>query len=139
MIEVRDLRKSFGTTTAVGGVSFDVRDGETFGLLGPNGAGKSTTIGMLTGAIRPDGGSIRINGGHSPTEAAARMAIGFAPQDLSLYEEMSAVENLMFFGRLYRLAGDALRKRANWAIEFAGLADRQKDRVKTFSGGMKRR
>lgn len=139
MIEVCELRKSFGATTAVGGVSFDVRDGETFGLLGPNGAGKSTTIGMLTGAIRPDGGSIRINGGHSPTEAAARMAIGFAPQDLSLYEEMSAVENLMFFGRLYHLAGDQLRERAAWAIEFAGLADRQKDRVKTFSGGMKRR
>jgi ABC-2 type transport system ATP-binding protein len=139
MIEVRELHKSFGATAAVGGVSFDVRDGETFGLLGPNGAGKSTTIGMLTGAIRPDKGSIGINGGHSPTEASARMAIGFAPQNLSLYEELSAVENLIFFGRLYQLAGKELHERVEWALEFAGLSDRQKDRVKTFSGGMKRR
>jgi ABC-2 type transport system ATP-binding protein len=139
MIEVRELQKSFGATAAVGGLSFDVRDGETFGLLGPNGAGKSTTIGMLTGAIRPDGGSIRINGSQSPTEASTRMAIGFAPQDLSLYEELSAIENLTFFGRLYQLAGNELRERVAWALEFAGLADRQKDRVKTFSGGMKRR
>jgi ABC-2 type transport system ATP-binding protein len=139
MIEVRDLEKSFGTTTAVGGVSFDVRDGETYGLLGPNGAGKSTTIGMLTGAIRPDGGSIRIGGGQSPTEASTRKEIGFAPQNLSLYEELSAVENLTFFGRLYQLAGNKLRDRVAWSLDFAGLTDRQKDRVKTFSGGMKRR
>src|SRR5882757_6760902 len=109
MIKVRDLEKSFGATVAVGDVSFDVRDGETFGLLGPNGAGKSTTIGMLTGAIRPDGGSIRVNGSQSPTEASARMTIGFAPQGLSLYEELSAVENLTFFGRLYQLVGKELR------------------------------
>src|SRR5882757_1913853 len=139
MIEVRELKKSFGTTAAVGGVSFDVRDGETFGLLGPNGAGKSTTIGMLTGAIRPDGGSIRIGGGQSPTEVSTRKEIGFAPQNLSLYEELSAVENLTFFGRLYQLAGKNLQERVGWALEFAGLSDRQKDRVKTFSGGMKRR
>jgi ABC-2 type transport system ATP-binding protein len=109
MIEVRELQKSFGATAAVGGVSFDVRDGETFGLLGPNGAGKSTTIGMLTGAIRPDGGSIRIDGSQSPTEASTRMEIGFAPQNLSLYEDLSAVENLTFFGRLYQLVGKQLR------------------------------
>jgi ABC-2 type transport system ATP-binding protein len=139
MIEVRELQKSFGATAAVGGVSFDVRDGETFGLLGPNGAGKSTTIGMLTGAIRPDGGSIRINGSQSPTEASTRREIGFAPQNLSLYEDLSAVENLTFFGRLYQLFGKQLRERVRWALEFAGLSDRQKDRVKTFSGGMKRR
>jgi ABC-2 type transport system ATP-binding protein len=139
MIEVRELRKSYGATIAVGGVSFDVRDGETFGLLGPNGAGKSTTIGMLTGAMQPDGGSIRIDGAHSPTEAAARQGIGFAPQNLSLYEEFSAVENLTFFGRLYELSGDTLQERVGWALEFAGLADRRRDRVKTFSGGMKRR
>jgi ABC-2 type transport system ATP-binding protein len=139
MIEVRDIRKSYDQTLAVGGVSFDVRDGETFGLLGPNGAGKSTTIGMLTGATRPDSGSIRINGNQSPADASARMAIGFAPQDLSLYEELSAVENLTFFGRLYQLAGKMLRERVEWALEFAGLSDRRKDRVKTYSGGMKRR
>jgi ABC-2 type transport system ATP-binding protein len=139
MIEVRELRKSFGATAAVRGVSFEVRDGETFGLLGPNGAGKSTTIGMLTGAIRPDGGSIRVNGGPAPSNAATRLGIGFAPQELSLYEEFSAIENLVFFGRLYQLAGRALHERVGWAIDFAGLADRAKDRVKTFSGGMKRR
>jgi ABC-2 type transport system ATP-binding protein len=139
MIEVRDLHKRFGATTAVDGVSFEIRRGETFGLLGPNGAGKSTTIGMLTGVIRPDSGTMRINGTASPTDAAARMAIGVAPQNLSLYEELSAAENLSFFGRLYRLSSDKLRKRIDWALAFAGLDDRRKARVKTFSGGMKRR
>jgi ABC-2 type transport system ATP-binding protein len=139
MIEVRNLRKSFGPTVAVHDVSFEIRDGETFGLLGPNGAGKSTTIGMLTGAIRPDGGSILIDATHPPTEAATRMKIGFAPQDLSLYEELTAAENLAFFGRLYALTGDQLHDRVAWALKFAGLTDRRRDRVKTFSGGMKRR
>jgi ABC-2 type transport system ATP-binding protein len=139
MLEVYDLHKRFGATTAVDGVSFEIRRGETFGLLGPNGAGKSTTIGMLTGVIRPDRGTTRINGTSSPTDAAARMAIGVAPQNLSLYEELSAAENLNFFGRLYRLSGDELTNRVDWALAFAGLADRRKARVKTFSGGMKRR
>jgi ABC-2 type transport system ATP-binding protein len=139
MIEVRDLRKSYGATTAVDGVTFTIRDGETFGLLGPNGAGKSTTIGMLTGAIRPDSGSIGINGSAEPGNAAARMNLGVAPQALSLYEELSAIENLAFFAQLYRLSGARLRERIDWALDFAGLADRREHRVKTFSGGMKRR
>ena len=139
MIEVRELRKTFGATPAVAGVSFDIRDGETFGLLGPNGAGKSTTIGMLIGAIKPDAGSVVMGGTAEPSQAAARMAIGVAPQALSLYEELSAFENLRFFARLYRLSGATLKERIDWALDFAGLADRQKDRVKTFSGGMKRR
>jgi ABC-2 type transport system ATP-binding protein len=139
MIEVRDLRKKFGEIAAVAGVSFDIREGETFGLLGPNGAGKSTTIGMLTGAIRPDSGSVRIGGRHEPTGAATRTLIGLAPQSLSLYEELSAAENLGFFARLYNLSGTHLRDRIAWALEFAGLSDRRRDRVKTFSGGMKRR
>jgi ABC-2 type transport system ATP-binding protein len=139
MIEVRELRKTFGATPAVAGVSFDIRDGETFGLLGPNGAGKSTTIGMLIGAIKPDAGSVVMGGTAEPSQAAARMAIGVAPQSLSLYEELSAFENLRFFARLYRLSGATLKERIDWALDFAGLADRQKDRVKTFSGGMKRR
>jgi ABC-2 type transport system ATP-binding protein len=139
MIEVRGLKKAFGKTTAVAGVSFDICDGETFGLLGPNGAGKSTTIGMLIGAIRPDGGSILIDGAKEPCEAATRKSLGVAPQSLSLYEELSAAENLVFFARLYELAGARLKDRVNWALEFAGLTDRRKDRVKTFSGGMKRR
>jgi ABC-2 type transport system ATP-binding protein len=139
MIEVRDLRKNFGRTTAVDGVSFEIRRGETFGLLGPNGAGKSTTIGMLTGVIRPDSGTTRIDGHSSPTDAAARMALGVAPQNLSLYEELSAGENLAFFARLYRLSGAVLKQRIDWALEFAGLEDRRRERVKAYSGGMKRR
>jgi ABC-2 type transport system ATP-binding protein len=139
MLEIRELRKTFGSISAVDGVSFDIRDGETFGLLGPNGAGKSTTIGMLTGAITPDSGAVRIDGSAAPAEVAARMKLGIAPQALSLYEELSASENLAFFARLYSLAGATLQERVDWALEFAGLAERRKDRVKTFSGGMKRR
>jgi len=139
MIEVRDLRKSFGTTTAVAGITFNVRPGETFGLLGPNGAGKSTTIAMLTGALTPDIGTIRLADGGAPNEAPARARIGVAPQALSLYEELTAAENLTFFGRLYGLKGQRLAERVDWALDFAGLTDRRKSRVKTFSGGMKRR
>jgi ABC-2 type transport system ATP-binding protein len=139
MIEVRDLHKLFGTTIAVNGVSFDVCPGETFGLLGPNGAGKSTTIAMLTGALTPDSGSIRLADRGAPSDAATRRLIGVAPQALSLYEELTANENLRFFGQLYELAGAKLTERVSWALEFAGLADRADSRVKTFSGGMKRR
>jgi ABC-2 type transport system ATP-binding protein len=94
---------------------------------------------MLIGAIKPDAGSVVMGGTAEPSQAAARMAIGVAPQSLSLYEELSAFENLRFFARLYRLSGATLKERIDWALDFAGLADRQKDRVKTFSGGMKRR
>jgi ABC-2 type transport system ATP-binding protein len=139
MIEVRNLRKSFGATIAVDGVSFDIGKGETFGLLGPNGAGKTTTIGMLVGVVWPDDGTVRVNGAAKPTESAARMAIGVAPQSLSIYEELTAKENLTFFARLYRLSGARLAERVAWALDFAELSDRAKDRVKTFSGGMKRR
>jgi ABC-2 type transport system ATP-binding protein len=139
MIEVNELRKSFGATVAVAEVSFDVRAGETFGLLGPNGAGKSTTIAMLTGALAPDGGSIRLAEHGPPSEPAIRRMIGVAPQTLSLYEELTAVENLGFFARMYGLSGAKLVERVEWALEFAGLADRRSGRVKTFSGGMKRR
>jgi ABC-2 type transport system ATP-binding protein len=139
MIEVRALTKAFGKTTAVAGVAFDICDGETFGLLGPNGAGKSTTIGMLIGAIRPDSGSIQMDGAKAPSDASTRKSLGVAPQSLSLYEELSAAENLAFFARLYEISGAKLSERVNWALDFAGLTDRRKDRVKTFSGGMKRR
>ena len=139
MIEVQNLRKAFGPTIAVNGISFEVRPGETFGLLGPNGAGKSTTISMLTGALAPDAGTIRLAGGGSPSDAATRARIGVAPQALSLYEELTAAENLTFFGRLYSLTGTPLKQRVDLALDFAGLADRRADRIKTFSGGMKRR
>jgi ABC-2 type transport system ATP-binding protein len=139
MIQVQDLRKSFGTNTAVAGLSFEVRPGETFGLLGPNGAGKTTTISMMIGVLRPDGGTIQVNGGAQPTDPATRRSIGVVPQSLSIYEELTALENLRFFGRLYGLHGSELHGRVDWALEFAGLADRRRDLVKTFSGGMKRR
>jgi ABC-2 type transport system ATP-binding protein len=139
MIQVRDLRKAFGTNVAVDGVSFKIHPAETFGLLGPNGAGKTTTISMLVGALAPDAGSIVVNGSGTPSEKSVRATMGIAPQALSLYEELSAADNLRFFARMYRLSGAHLKERVDWALEFAGLESRRKDRVGTFSGGMKRR
>jgi ABC-2 type transport system ATP-binding protein len=138
-IQVHDLKKSYGTLNAVDGVSFEVARGETFGLLGPNGAGKSTTIGMIVGALRPDHGSVTVDGETDPTRPALRRRIGVAPQSLALYEEMTAEENLAFFGSLYGLSGARLRARVEWALAFAGLDDRRRDRVRTYSGGMQRR
>lgn len=139
MIEVHDLRKSFGERRAVDGVSFTVERGECFGLLGPNGAGKTTTMHMTIGVLRPDGGTITINGKPDPMQPEVRRHLGLAPQKLSLYEELTADENLHFFGKLYGLAGAALKKRVDWAFEFAQLTDRRRDRVGAYSGGMKRR
>ncbi|MCK6485993.1 MAG: ABC transporter ATP-binding protein [Phycisphaerae bacterium] len=139
MIRVTDLRKRFGALTAVDGVSFEVRRGETLGLLGPNGAGKTTTIHMIVGALRPDGGAVEIDGRADPSRPDVRARLGVAPQKLSLYEELSAEENLAFFGRLYGLNGARLRERVDWCLEFAGLTDRRRGHVGTFSGGMQRR
>ena len=139
MIEVKSLKKSFGSLDAVDGVSFEVGRQETFGLLGPNGAGKTTTISMIIGVLKPNGGSVAINGVSDPTVAEARRAIGIAPQTLSLYDNLTAEENLAFFARLYGFSASRLRERVDWALEFAGLADRRRGRVKTFSGGMQRR
>lgn len=138
IIEAKNLVKRYGKTTAVNGISLQVERGEALGLLGPNGAGKSTTISMMMGLIRPDGGSVTV-AGHDPTLAKARQTIGLAPQALSLYEELTATENLSFLGRLYGLMGPALKSRVAWALEFAGLVERRGDRVATYSGGMKRR
>jgi ABC-2 type transport system ATP-binding protein len=137
-LAVRDLRKSYGATVAVDGVSFEVARGECFGLLGPNGAGKSTTINALVGAIVPDSGAVRVAGA-DPAVASTRRSIGVAPQSLALYEDFSAEENLTLFARLHGLAGAALAARVGVALDFAGLADRRRDRVSTYSGGMKRR
>ncbi|MCH9683862.1 MAG: ABC transporter ATP-binding protein [Deltaproteobacteria bacterium] len=139
MLEARNLVKRYGDLTAVDGVSFTIERGESFGLLGPNGAGKSTTIHMLVGALAPDGGQVLIDGDQSPSQAATRRNIGVAPQDLAIYEELSAEENLAFFGRIYGLSGKKLATRVDWGLEFAGLAQRRRDRAETFSGGMKRR
>ncbi len=139
MIQVKDLRKSYGQLLAVDGISFSIAKGEAFGLLGPNGAGKTTTISMILGTLRPDAGTVEINGGSDPTRAEIRMRLGAAPQSLAIYEDLTAEENLAFFGRLYQLSGKKLAERVEWALEFSGLASRRKDRVKTYSGGMQRR
>lgn len=138
MIDVQDLKKAFGQLQAVDGLSFHIRPGEAFGLLGPNGAGKTTTISMLVGLLKPDSGSVRVNG-RNPIEPPCRRMIGVAPQSLSLYEELTGRENLEFFGSLYGQSGSQLKERVQWALEFAGLEDRAKDRVGKYSGGMKRR
>jgi ABC-2 type transport system ATP-binding protein len=139
MIEVRDLQKRYGALRAVDGVSFTIARGETFGLLGPNGAGKTTAILMMAGALRPDGGGVAVDGKPDPMRAEVRRALGIAPQSLAIYEELTADENLTFFGRLQGLGGKRLRERVDWCLEFAQLQDRRAGRVATFSGGMKRR
>lgn len=139
MLAVRELRKSFGTLVAVDGVSLDIGKGEIFGLLGPNGAGKSTTIGMIVGLVTPDSGQIDIGGKGSSASAETRRLVGVAPQQLALYEELTARENLEFFGAVYGLAGSVLRTRAESVLGEVGLLERADDRAKTFSGGMKRR
>ncbi len=138
MIEVQALRKSFGKLVAVDNVNIKIARGEAFGLLGPNGAGKTTTINMLIGITDPDSGDVRIDG-NSPSIADTRRVLGLAPQALSLYEELSGEENLSFFGRLYQINGRELKDRVDWALDFAGLTDRARDRVAVYSGGMKRR
>jgi len=139
-IEVNALRKSFAGRPAVQGVSFQVPAGEVFSLLGPNGAGKSTTISMLSGLLTPDEGDGCL-AGHSIRTApqAAKAVLGVVPQDIALYPDLSARENLDFWGKMYGLRGAALRQRVDEVLAVIGLADRQKDRVGTFSGGMKRR
>ena len=140
VLDARSLRKSFGAITAVADVSFTVDPGELVGLLGPNGAGKSTTVGMIAGIVAPDAGEVRINGQALQGDTdPAKAAIGLVPQDLALFDELPARENLRFFGSLYGLTGAKLDATIASGLEFVGLADRARDKVKTFSGGMKRR
>jgi ABC-2 type transport system ATP-binding protein len=139
MIEARSLRKRYGDVQAVDDVSFAIRPGEAFGLLGPNGAGKTTTIHMLCGVLVPDTGEVSIGGRSDPTRPDVRRQIGVAPQGLAIYDELSGEENLRIFAKLYGLVGARLRERVDWALGFAGLTDRRKDRASTYSGGMKRR
>ncbi len=139
MINVTELRKAYGSNIAVDGVTFAIPAGETFGLLGPNGAGKTTTMHMLAGALKSDGGRIEIAGAADPTKARSRRMLGIAPQATALYEDLTGTENVRFFGALYGLKGSALRERVATALDFVGLADRGKDFVSTYSGGMKRR
>lgn len=139
-IEVNNLKKSFGDFQAVQGASFSVEAGEVLSLLGPNGAGKSTTISMLSGLLAPTDGDACIMG-HSVIREpeAAKKSLGVVPQDIALYPDLSARENLVFWGKMYGLRGAALKQRVDEVLEVIGLTDRQKDHVGKFSGGMKRR
>ncbi len=139
-IEVNNLKKSFGDLQAVDGVSFFAEEGEVLSLLGPNGAGKSTTISMLSGLLEPNEGDASIMGHSIISEPLlAKSALGVVPQDIALYPDLSARENLDFWGKMYGLRGGALKTRVNEVLEIIGLTDRQKDHVGKFSGGMKRR
>ncbi|MBL0926724.1 MAG: ABC transporter ATP-binding protein [Phycisphaerales bacterium] len=139
MLVLTDIRKSFGATVAVDGLSLRVGRGEVFGLLGPNGAGKSTTISIAIGLLPPDSGTVTLEGLGDPRHAAARRHIGVAPQALAIYDDLSAAENLLFIGRMYGIGHRALRGRVADLLELVGLTDRARDRAGTFSGGMKRR
>lgn len=139
-IETHDLKKSFGDFQAVQGATFNARAGEVLSLLGPNGAGKSTTISMLSGLLVPTEGDASIMG-HSITKEpeAAKASLGVVPQDIALYPDLSARENLVFWGKMYGLRGSVLSTRVDEVLEIIGLTDRQKDHIGKFSGGMKRR
>ena len=139
-IQVHNLQKRFGEFEAVKKGNFEVQQGEIFSLLGPNGAGKSTTISMLSCLLEPSGGEAYIMGHSVKSEPqAVKSSIGVVPQEIALYPDLSARENLNFWGKMYGLRGEALSKRVDEVLEIIGLADRQKDRVDKFSGGMKRR
>ena len=139
-IEVLNLQKSFGENHAVQGVSFDVRQGEIFSLLGPNGAGKTTTISMLSCLLRPNAGDARVMG-HSirSDQIGVKSVLGVVPQDIALYEDLTARENLSFWGKMYGLRGSKLKLRVDEVLDVIGLRDRANERVGKYSGGMKRR
>jgi ABC-2 type transport system ATP-binding protein len=134
------LVKRFGDLVAVDDVGFGIDAGETYGLLGPNGAGKTTTISMVCGLLARDAGEVLVAGRPiGPGATDAKAAIGYVPQDIALYPDLSARENLRFFGKLQGMSGKALDVRMGEVLEVVGLADRAKDRIDTYSGGMKRR
>jgi ABC-2 type transport system ATP-binding protein len=140
MLEIRDVRKSYGPVVAVDGVSFAVAPGQLVGLLGPNGAGKTTTVSLAAGLTAAERGEVRVDGRPLAGDTdPAKRRIGLVPQELALYDELSARDNLRFFGALYGLAGTALAQAVTASLELVQLADRARDRVATFSGGMKRR
>ncbi|HSR67518.1 MAG TPA: ABC transporter ATP-binding protein [Acidobacteriota bacterium] len=139
LLRLKGLRKSFGDILAVDDLDLEVRQGEIFGLLGPNGAGKSTTVSLAIGLLQPERGEVDLVGYGSPLKASVRRHIGVAPQALAIYEEMSGLENVLFFGRLQGLSGQSLRSSSRWALDFVGLTERANDLASTYSGGMKRR
>jgi ABC-2 type transport system ATP-binding protein len=139
-IEARDLHKNFGDVQAVQGVTFSAKTGEILSLLGPNGAGKSTTISMLSCLLRPTQGDALVMGHSITTDpAGVRAVLGVVPQDIAIYPDLSARENLVFWGKMYGLRGAALKRRVDEVLNIIGLTDRQKGASGKFSGGMKRR
>jgi ABC-2 type transport system ATP-binding protein len=140
MLQVDALKKSYGKLVAVNGVSMHAGAGEIIGLLGPNGAGKTTTVSMIAGLVRPDSGSVRIEGRPLTGDRDPnKRRIGLVPQDLALFDELTALANLQLFAALYDLDGTAAQRAIGDALELVGLADRARERVKNYSGGMKRR
>ena len=140
VLECRDLRKSFGDRVAVDGVGFTIAPGETYGLLGPNGAGKTTTISMICGILARDSGTVSVAGQPVDVDTpAAKATIGYVPQDLAIYPDLTARENLGFFARLYGLKGADAKARIDDVLAVVGLTDRAGDRTDQYSGGMKRR
>lgn len=139
-VRLRGLGKDYGARTAVASIDLDIERGECFALLGPNGAGKTTTISMLAGVVTPTRGWIEVCGIDLASDPyAAKAKVGFVPQELALYEELSAVQNLRYFGALYGLRGATLAERIDQALQIVGLRDRSGEQVKSYSGGMKRR
>ena len=140
LLETRGLGKDYGPLRALSELDLEVEEGEIFGLLGPNGAGKTTAISMMCGVVTPSRGTVRVAGLDIAREPfAARRLIGLVPQDLAIYEELSAEQNLRFFAGLYGVAGAELSARVDWALELAGLRERAREPVSRYSGGMKRR
>lgn len=140
LLEVAGLRKGYGKKQALQDVTFSLRAGSSFGFLGPNGAGKSTTMKILTGIVKADSGQVKLFGRDITNDTGAVAEyIGYVPQEITLYEKMSAYDNLEFFGQAYGVRGNELKRRIHDALERTGLGDRAKDEIKTFSGGMKRR
>lgn len=140
ILETLELKKEYKGKVVVDGVSLYLNEGESVGLLGPNGAGKSTTISMVSSLIKPSTGDVRLYGKSMvKNPAEIRHALGVVPQEIALYQELTAYENLKFFGRIYKLRGQELEARIQEVLELVGLKDRQRERIKTYSGGMKRR
>lgn len=140
ILQANNLVRKFGDITAVNDVSFEIHEGEIFSLLGPNGAGKTTTISMLSTLLAPTSGDAQINGFSIKNDnMQVRKYIGIVPQEIALYDDLTALENLKYWGKLYDLGGRELDQRVGEVLEQIGLTDRAKDRLKTYSGGMKRR
>ncbi len=125
MLTISNVRKAYGRTVAVDGLSLSIRSGELFGLLGPNGAGKSTSVSLAVGLLAPDAGTITIEGHGNPADPAVRQRIGVAPHALALYDLLTGEENLRFFGEVYGLSGARLDERVKWCLDFVGLTDRK--------------